>query len=122
MRISAIELGNLVKTMQDFTNQNTFILREVPQTILEKKVLPFAQITFLGNEPYDYASNVKQGELSESQVDFYVKNNKSAENLICNFEKALKNTGFEVFFCDIDTNFEYDFQVVHMRVRRYQRI
>lgn len=70
MRISAIDVGNIVKTLNEFDNTNTFIMREIPQTILESKKLPFAQITFLGNSPYDYASNFKCGELSESQIRY----------------------------------------------------
>lgn len=122
MRISAIDVGNIIKTLDGFDNTNTFILREVPQTILESKKLPFAQITFLGNNPFDYASDFKHGELSESQVDFYVKDNKSGEKLLNLAEKALKNGGFEVYFADFDTNYDYDFQVLHIRARRYQII
>ncbi|WP_369022432.1 head-tail adaptor protein [Ligilactobacillus salivarius] len=122
MRISAIDVGNIVKTLNEFDNTNTFIMREIPQTILESKKLPFAQITFLGNSPYDYASNFKCGELSESQIDIYVKDNKTGEKLTNSVEKALKNSDFEVYFIDFSTNYEYDFQVLHLRVRRYQII
>ena len=31
MRISAIDVGNIVKTLDEFDNTNTFIMREVPQ-------------------------------------------------------------------------------------------
>lgn len=122
MRISAIDVGNIVKTLNEFDNTNTFIMCEIPQTILESKKLPFAQITFLGNSPYDYASNFKCGELSESQIDIYVKDNKTGEKLTNSVEKALKNSDFEVYFTDFSTNYEYDFQVLHLRVRRYQII
>lgn len=122
MRISAIDVGNIIKTLNEFDNTNTFIMREIPQTILESKKLPFAQITFLGNSPYDYASNFKCGELSESQIDIYVKDNKTGEKLTNSVEKALKNSDFEVYFTDFSTNYEYDFQVLHLRVRRYQII
>ena len=122
MRISAIDVGNILKTLDEFDNTNTFIMREIPQTILESKKLPFAQITFLGNSPFDYASNFKRGELSESQIDIYVKDNKTGEKLTNSVEKALKNSDFEVYFTDFDTNYEYDFQVLRFRVRRYQII
>lgn len=122
MRISAIDVGNIVKTLDEFDNTNTFIMREIPQTMLESKKLPFAQITFLGNSPFDYASNFKHGELSESQIDIYVKDNKTGEKLTNLVEKALKNSDFEVYFTDFSTNYEYDFQVLRFRVRRYQII
>ena len=122
MRISAIEVGNIIKTLDEFDNTNTFIMREIPQMILESKKLPFAQITFLGNSPFDYGSNFKRGELSESQIDIYVKDNKTGEKLTNSVEKALKNSDFEVYFTDFGTNYEYDFQVLHLRVRRYQII
>ena len=80
MRISAIDVGNIIKTLDEFDNTNTFIMREIPQTILESKKLPFAKITFLGNSPFDYASNFKRGELSESQIDIYVKDNRRKIN------------------------------------------
>lgn len=123
MRIGAIDLGNILKKeITEFTNKNVFVLRAVPQTILQNKSLPFVQISSLGNDAYTYSSNKTNGEVTSSQIDIYCKDNRSVEEYLKKLTEILPKYDFSLYYFTFDTNVEYGFQVLHLRVNRYQTL
>lgn len=123
MRIGAIDLGNILKKeITEFTDKNVFVLRPVPQTILQNKSLPFVQISSLGNDAYTYSSNKTNGEVTSSQMDIYCKDNRSVEEYLKKLTEILPKYDFSLYYFTFDANVEYGFQVLHLRVNRYQTL
>ncbi|MDR7924430.1 hypothetical protein RIU76_06785 [Latilactobacillus sakei subsp. sakei] len=121
MRIGAIQVGNILKSIASF-EERIYTLKKIPETVLQEKQTPFVQIHGLPVGENYYSSNKKFGEIASAQIAVYVQTNREAEQFLTQIETLLSAHEFECSFFEVNPNYEYGLVVLTMRFNKYQRL
>ncbi|WP_125711766.1 hypothetical protein [Companilactobacillus kedongensis] len=121
IRNAAIQVGNLIKDMKiGFDDSNLFVLKKIPEELLQNKSFPIIRIDGLQTSQFQYVSNTKRFELVGCQINVWAKTNKEIDKFHNLIEKNLSTHLFECFLDSQDSDEDYDIQRLILRVRKNQ--
>lgn len=123
IRNAASQVGNLIKNMDiDFDDSNLFILKSIPEDLLQNKKFPIIRIDALPTSEFIYSSNKKNYEEVGCQINIWSKTIKKLETYQNLIEKNLSTHSFECFFDTQDFDDDYKVHRLIMRVRKNQNV
>ena len=123
IRNAASQVGNLIKNMDiDFDDSNLFILKSIPEDLLQNKKFPIVRIDGLPTNEFTYSSNKKNYEEVSCQVNIWANTIKELETYQNLIEKNLSTHSFECFFNTQDFDDEYEVHRLILRVRKNQNV
>jgi len=123
IRNAAIQVGNWIKEFTiGFDDSNMFVLKSIPEELLQNKSFPIIRIDGLPTKSNIYSSNKKNYETVGCQVNLWATTNREIEKYHNLIESKLSTHQFECFFDTQETDKNYDVQRLILRFNKTQSV
>jgi len=123
IRNAAIQVGNLIKEMNlKFDDSNMFVLKTIPEELLQNKSFPIIRIDGLPTNSNIYSSNKKNFETVGCQVNIWASTNREIEKYHNLIESNLSTHQFECFFDTQETDENYNVQRLILKFNKTQSV